>query len=624
MKSHIKAVSLGVVVALTALSAVAVDDDVEVDRGGDEEIDWGFDGQFQPVDTSSEGNIPHQIYSPLDTPKRKQRYTNPSTKKRPPNPFIFSLINKNRPLALIKAEFENERTSLEARRKTTKRTPLIVAAVVGRKDIVKYLLSRGADPLATGGKDHKTARELILEGKTRGRPSTQRNIAKMLEDAEEPELLPEDLEQGSSEEATSQDDEIQPVMEDESTVEQKRQEKLNQRLLRAAGKCGYKIVEDLIEQGASVHAKNCNGRTPLHIAANAAKSYTVILLLNKGASPLVEDNGDKTPLQLAQESESKSKNVRAGIIAELENAEKEALCSPGPEQEPLPRKSLTELNKKLLKAVRTPREEDVASLIKEGASVHARNNYDRTPLHIAAAKARLDIVDLLLKAGADPFATTIIKGIEKTPRDLVNGSKLGTDETRKKIAKLLEDAEAELSVQETELETLHLELSEEELTRVDEALLRHQAEAEMDLEALGLMIQEDLGQEGLNIDPQAVFELPPPPATLHLELSPEELERMLQLQHRSPRPENEPPPKRFRGNGPLEVEEVETPEIEPLFASDSELLNFLNGDDDDDGEEPEAEEGESMRIYRFTGPFVRAAINGVGAALLYQQEKSKH
>jgi len=445
----------------------------------------------------------------------------------------------------------------------------------------------------------------------------------------------------------------EPAVEQEPVIlGQEALKKLNQALLTTIARFGSKKVEALIEKGASVHARNRKNKTPLHIAANLAKAETVNLLLDRGANPLLTDNGDKTPLQLVENSKARSQSVREVIITALKNAEAKALHPPESQGPPLLLSNQNELNKKLLHAVKKFGAKEVEALIKEEASVHARNCHNKTPLHVAAAEARLNLVKLLLKAGANPLAVVMIKDKPKTPWDLVNESKIGTQAYRNKIKRCLETAEAEerqrlldteMPGPETIPETLRLELSEEELARVDQALLLYQVETETNLQALDSLLLGDLGQGDLDINQQHGLGCLLPSPILHLELSPEELERV--LLNGSPRPATEgtePPRKQFRGNDELEAEGLE---LEPLFADDSELLSFLNGDDDDgddlvylgeegdddnlfaylddeDGDEPEG--SESILIYNFTNRFVQTALNGVAAAVLFQNQKHKY
>ncbi|MFC1738442.1 ankyrin repeat domain-containing protein [Planctomycetota bacterium] len=44
----------------------------------------------------------------------------------------------------------------------------------------------------------------------------------------------------------------------------------------------------------------------------------------------------------------------------------------------------------------------VHNLIQAGANVHVKNHFDQTPLHYAVTYEHLSVIELLLKAEADP------------------------------------------------------------------------------------------------------------------------------------------------------------------------------------------------------------------------------
>lgn len=59
------------------------------------------------------------------------------------------------------------------------------------------------------------------------------------------------------------------------------------------------ILRVLVENGAKLNEKDCDGRTPLHYAAESGKSRCIPFLLQKGASIEIRDKYNKTPLDLA-------------------------------------------------------------------------------------------------------------------------------------------------------------------------------------------------------------------------------------------------------------------------------------------------------------------------------------
>jgi len=107
----------------------------------------------------------------------------------------------------------------------------------------------------------------------------------------------------------------------------------------------------LLEHGASVHTRNKDGRTPLHLASEHELYDVVALLMTFGADVDAQDNNNMTPLHCAIESS------RPLVAAQL--------------------------------------------LLDHSASIHLRNKKGQTPLHLASRRGLSDVVAFLLKSGAD-------------------------------------------------------------------------------------------------------------------------------------------------------------------------------------------------------------------------------
>jgi ankyrin repeat protein len=152
--------------------------------------------------------------------------------------------------------------------------------------------------------------------------------------------------------------------------------------LMAASKYGrLDVVKKLLEQKVNVDAQDKQGVTALMLAAESNQVEIVQLLLKKNADPNMEDQTGWTALMKA---------VYQGSTG----------CA-----EALAARSRQEVNRALLVAALTGRQEVAKILIDNGAEIDSRADDGRTPLMLAAGKGDTDFVSFLLKAGADPTLT---------------------------------------------------------------------------------------------------------------------------------------------------------------------------------------------------------------------------
>ena len=137
------------------------------------------------------------------------------------------------------------------------------------------------------------------------------------------------------------------------------------------------IVELLIDKSADVNAADHAGETPLHYAANGD---IAAILLSAGANVNARDNKGRTALHRAARS---GQPVVIGFLlasgAEVNATEWEYAWTP-----------LHYASNK----------QSAALLISNGASISARDNKDRIPLHRAAENGYVDVVDLLVRKGS--------------------------------------------------------------------------------------------------------------------------------------------------------------------------------------------------------------------------------
>lgn len=134
------------------------------------------------------------------------------------------------------------------------------------------------------------------------------------------------------------------------------------------------VVQTLLQAGANPVAARLDGVTPLHSAAALCRKGVVELLLENGANPVLKDSREHLPVDLLN-----STVCRNGF--ELYSIE--AMLRP------------------IFHAAREGQDWQVKLLIDSGQSVHATLRSNRmTPLHVAAAHGRKEVVQVLLKEGA--------------------------------------------------------------------------------------------------------------------------------------------------------------------------------------------------------------------------------
>ena len=141
------------------------------------------------------------------------------------------------------------------------------------------------------------------------------------------------------------------------------------------------LIARLVEAGADLEAADSYGNTPLLATMTLGEGYSdaVATLIEFGADVAARDKDGNTALMVA---------VQGGydeIARMLRNEEAE-------------RDGLEEIA--LLEACEQVNLEAVSDLILAGADVNYRCGW--TPLIVSAAKGSVDIVDMLLKVGADP------------------------------------------------------------------------------------------------------------------------------------------------------------------------------------------------------------------------------
>ena len=151
------------------------------------------------------------------------------------------------------------------------------------------------------------------------------------------------------------------------------------------------MVSTLINAGADVHSRhNPQGWTPLHVAADVGGSDTVRYLLASGADLTLRDCDGRTPLDLAARRGHIS--VVKTLFSHIHDHNLYRDCNP---------------SSSLIEAVLSRSVEIVRLFLEENrGGVKAVNNDGDTNLHIAVRLGLTEAVNMLLEAGADINAKT--------------------------------------------------------------------------------------------------------------------------------------------------------------------------------------------------------------------------
>lgn len=196
-------------------------------------------------------------------------------------------------------------------------------------------------------------------------------------------------------------------------------------------------VQQLLDKGADVNAKDKKGKTTLILAASIGQLSVTKLLLDKGADVNAKDDYEETALMnaawrghlevvrlLLDRGADVNARKKRGLVALKFSKIVRLLLDRGADVNDLTALTLTACNgdRRRLEVVRLLKDrgaemtladasclgdlEEVQRLIRKGSDVNARDFWGMSPLMRAAAKGNLEIVKLLLDKGADINAKT--------------------------------------------------------------------------------------------------------------------------------------------------------------------------------------------------------------------------
>lgn len=292
-------------------------------------------------------------------------------------------------------------------------TPLYLAAAKGKLEACAILVAAGADPNALQGNLYPCLYAAVIEGRNAA-------VSRLLVQA------------GASLESLTRNPEGKPTR------------NMDTPLQWAAWAGDADLAEFFIDHGAAIAEWDATGRTALHIAAERGHTEVAKLLVARGAVLDALDNYRRAPIHnaalegqdpiLAWLVETGADPAQAdsfGLSPLHYTAVKgcvkacRVLLDAGVPVDARDHSGRTPLFR-IVEHCRSTGDSSMCKrylplielLLARGADPDASQNGD-TALHVAAAHGLSDVVDILLKAGADPRTPN---GLSKTPLELASGT----------------------------------------------------------------------------------------------------------------------------------------------------------------------------------------------------------
>jgi ankyrin repeat protein len=290
--------------------------------------------------------------------------------------LVSDLDNKHPERALDSTAIDGRVWAGGARHSELRRTPLMLAALGGHKQMVRCLLAMGAH-----------ARLKDADGKSARQHASRKKLHELLLNAVSPEA----------------------------------QLARNRKLLAAARQGDVDAVEQALADGASPDVRELlaeGGKSPLHYACQAGNSEMMELLLDYGADVEVAclKQGD-TPLLYA------CKQSDADVVEALLSAGVEVSAANKRRAKMFPR----DMTRPLHRAIRhgDPEQSDCVRILLEHdetrSVIEAEDGFGDTALWSAVAIGNADAVDLLLQFGADFHTLRGDLNLEQYAREIWKG-----------------------------------------------------------------------------------------------------------------------------------------------------------------------------------------------------------